>query len=285
MFIHTSGCKYTSVFSRFWFCFQVEFLNILPTRGPEAFSCFVNALNETEQTHLANCLANTKLANHCTNVDKNFSVCNEESTFPLSSFHFSQNTSCKKNTSKRCVETCHNQSSCDTMQMPIRFPSEHDEQVSSQITVGQSPPPSKRQCCVSSSVDETMEVIPSPCNALSDLESTATMESLEMDAQLSAKPTCPQKDAISARPHLQAGNTATENQRYSLNNAQPMKNLLSIDLADGPHRDDLIVQHANMQVTIKCVTYTECSCMYAGNCCVVLNLEKTKMYRKVKNSV
>lgn len=36
--------------------YQVKFLNLLPTRGPHAFTEFCSALVETDQTHLANIL-------------------------------------------------------------------------------------------------------------------------------------------------------------------------------------------------------------------------------------
>uniref|UniRef100_H9GC58 Caspase-2 n=1 Tax=Anolis carolinensis TaxID=28377 RepID=H9GC58_ANOCA len=62
---------------------NIEFLNLLPKRGPKAFSAFCEALRETKQPHLEEMLLRS-VSRHCNGIAKLSHSCEEHLSFPVS---------------------------------------------------------------------------------------------------------------------------------------------------------------------------------------------------------
>uniref|UniRef100_H2YYD2 Caspase-2 n=1 Tax=Ciona savignyi TaxID=51511 RepID=H2YYD2_CIOSA len=219
---------------------NVEFLNLLPGRGPLAFDAFCDALKKSNQSHLAELLVSASLDNS----DRSEQFRNEVNlqsgsssglynNRDVPSFYFSSETStpCMASTSRQINAHL---TSARTGRRP-RENIDHTANHAAQIYSMNQGSPSKRQRHASISSDEQMDSIPSPADSLTNILSTTSIYDLFGHATRPLQHT-------TANIFSTVSNTAFA-ASIGCNNTN---DLTAADIADGPTHQDLLVKRSTI---------------------------------------
>nr|CAB3227789.1 caspase-2 [Phallusia mammillata] len=216
---------------------NVEFLTLLAKRGPAAFSLFVAALNETGQVHLAQ-LFESEGSSLNDSISARVEATADWTRKDVSAFSFTSPQSCKKQPS--------NLTPVKTNGLKLRRPIENDsgsldEKPCCSLSKYQKHDIQQKNC------EESMDVVPSPCDALSDLMSTTSFDILHCEAELS-QPRSKKSSHITANQSFSTNNTVNPCQSIASHSKTRAKDFLrSCDLADGPTINDMEVQLSSHQ--------------------------------------
>ncbi|XP_002129127.2 caspase-2 [Ciona intestinalis] len=220
---------------------NVEFLNLLPGRGPDAFRAFCSALVNSDQSHLAELLDPAPEAQNVSRPDR--SSANDGSGEPepsASYFHFESNATA----SSDLIGT-----SGTSASLSRRRPMENTDQASTSIAspqviyANQGTPP-KRNCESSSPYIEQMDDAPSPTDSLSNIRSTASVHSLFSGSDVRTQ----SNTAINHINTVQSPTSTNAATSYQINSHQGM------DLFDGPTVSDLTVRKSTHQHRLQHMT-------------------------------
>ncbi|XP_078495014.1 caspase-2-like [Ciona intestinalis] len=232
---------------------NVEFLRLLPGRGPRAFTAFCSALVNSYQSHLAEMLDPAPQAQNVSPPDRSSSNGGSGEYEPSASYFPTESIATANSNYLGTSRTC------TSSPLSRRRPMENINQASTsnaspQVIYANQGTPPKRNRESSSFYIEQMDNAPSPTNSLSNIRSTASIQSLFSRSGVRTL----SNTAININS-VQGSSSTNAATSYQINSNQGM------DSFDGPTFEDFEVQISTDQFRDRMKDKIDCYPMKSGS--------------------